>query len=274
MRCKYCFAQFKNVQEKISDIEIFAMIKMLKEYGFTKINFVGGEPFLIEGLDLLLEYAKRIGFYTSIVTNGSLITDSFLRKNYIYIDQIGVSIDSLHKVTNELIGRANESRIFDERFYSQVLSLINNYPISLKINTVASALNLKENIANIVNQFDIERWKIFQVLSVKNENDTYYKDFQISRSEFREFCEQQYNHLQEWKRNVLIQENDDIIRGSYIMINPEGKFFDNTKGYYTVSDKIINIGVEQALKEIKYDFDKFIKRDGDYFTKSKIKRAI
>jgi radical S-adenosyl methionine domain-containing protein 2 len=68
--------------------------------------------------------------------------------------------------------------------------------IKFKLNTVANALNWKENMAPIVEQWDPFRWKVFQVLLVESENDSVAKHrkgdfdkFYLSEEGFEEFCE-------------------------------------------------------------------------------------
>ena len=48
------------------------------------------------------------------------------------------------------------------------------------------------------------------------------------------------------------------------MVNPAGRFFDNAKGAYTYSDRILNAGVEEAFKQISTDIQRFEERGGQY----------
>jgi radical S-adenosyl methionine domain-containing protein 2 len=55
------------------------VIDLLYEAGVKKINFAGGEPFLFkEELGALLAQARGLGMYTSVISNGSLITDEWM----------------------------------------------------------------------------------------------------------------------------------------------------------------------------------------------------
>lgn len=51
---------------------------------------------------------------------------------------------------------------------------------------------------------------------------------------------------------------------SYLMINPEGRFYQNSKGSYTYSSSILEVGLESALSEIQFDQKKFLERKGMY----------
>ena len=61
MKCKYCFATFKDVKQSIlpkghlPKAEAIEIVKELAEYGFKKITFAGGEPTLCKWLpDLII----------------------------------------------------------------------------------------------------------------------------------------------------------------------------------------------------------------------------
>ena len=82
---------------------------MLREKGMHKINFAGGEPFLKERfLGNMVRFCKeQLGINTSVITNGSLVTERWLRKYGGYLDILGVSCDSFVESTNERIGRSD-----------------------------------------------------------------------------------------------------------------------------------------------------------------------
>ncbi|HRH36635.1 MAG TPA: hypothetical protein PKY12_16325, partial [Catalimonadaceae bacterium] len=63
---------------------------------------------------------------------------------------------------------------------------------------------------------------------------------------------------------ALVVEPADLIKGSYIMVDPAGRFFDNTSEGYRYSGKIHEIGCAEALREVKFDFSKFLDRGGRY----------
>ena len=85
MRCKFCFATFQDVK-KVANIpkghmpreDCLSVVDLLAQAGFKKINFAGGEPTLCPWLSDLIVRAKANGMITSIVTNGTRITDQWL----------------------------------------------------------------------------------------------------------------------------------------------------------------------------------------------------
>ena len=48
------------------------------------------------------------------------------------------------------------------------------------------------------------------------------------------------------------------------MITPDGKFYQNTAGKYIYSDEILTVGVQNALNQTNFDYEKFQKRGGAY----------
>lgn len=48
------------------------------------------------------------------------------------------------------------------------------------------------------------------------------------------------------------------------MLDPLGRFFQNTKGYIEYSRSILEVDLLEALAEVGWDREKFIKRGGVY----------
>lgn len=52
--------------------------------------------------------------------------------------------------------------------------------------------------------------------------------------------------------------------GSYIMISPDGRFFNNVDGKHNYSEPILEVGIEEALKQTPVLREVVYKREGDY----------
>ena len=48
------------------------------------------------------------------------------------------------------------------------------------------------------------------------------------------------------------------------MVDPGGRFFDNTEGKHNYSQPILEIGIQNAIEQVNYNFSKFISRGGIY----------
>jgi radical S-adenosyl methionine domain-containing protein 2 len=62
----------------------------------------------------------------------------------------------------------------------------------------------------------------------------------------------------------MVPETNSQILGSYAMVDPAGRFFDDLTGTHSYSKPILEVGVEQALQQVSFDFNKFLGRGGKY----------
>jgi len=265
MSCEFCFATFQDVKQIIlpkghlPKEQAIKIVKQIAAFGFEKITFAGGEPTLCPWLPELIKTAKTEGLTTMVVTNGSKLTDTFLEKNKNYLDWIAISIDSLKGTTNQIIGRKmSNNKTLSKDYYLSIIKKIKKYNYGLKINTVVTAVNYKEDLNNFIKEANPKRWKVLQVLPIKGQNDKSIDVLKISKKEFNLFIE---NHS---TCNNLVTEENDEMKGSYVMVDPAGRFFSNTKGYHEYSNPILNVGIEKAYSQMDYNYTKFINRNGLY----------
>ena len=268
MRCQFCFATFQDVKQSIlpkghlTKEESIEVVRQLADYGFEKITFAGGEPTLCPWLPELIATAKDAGMTTMIVTNGSKLTDSFLQANKTTLDWIAVSIDSLNAATNIATGRAiSGNRPLQFEYYTSLVDKIKLYGYGLKINSVISSKNFDEDMSEFIRYARPKRWKLFQVLPIKGQNDLHIADFIISEKQFKIFIEK---HRLLREVTSLIPESNTQMKGSYAMVDPAGRFFDDTHGIHNYSRPILEIGPQLAIQQVEYSFDKFVAREGIY----------
>lgn len=256
MKCKFCYATFEDmhVGKQMSYHDAVSIVSKLKEAGVEKITFAGGEPMLYKHLDPLIGYAKSLGITTSIITNGTLITAEWLSKMKPHLDWIGVSIDSLNQPTNELIGRKGKGWMD----YYDLVGQINSHGYKLKINTVVNAYNKDEDMNDFISFANPDRWKVFQALRVEGQNDQQFDEIKVSHGEFGWFLDKHE------KQPSLVPENNEAMTGSYLLIDPLGRLFENSTGSHTYSESLINNDVNTCLSQINLDRDMFIKRGGIY----------
>lgn len=253
-RCAYCFARFKNVNIILSKKECFKIISDLTRNGTQKLNFVGGEPTLCPFLGELVVFAKQSGLTTSIVSNGTGITPKFIATFKNSIDWIGLSLDSGIEEVQKVLGRGDGTLVQDIINKSK---MVKNAGIKLKINSVITRLNYAENISNVIEQIKPDRWKVFQALEIEGQNNNSIKNLLITQAEFENFI----------KRHEFLKpiaENNDVMTNSYVMIDPEGKFFQNSGNRYIFSKPILEVGMLQALEDIEFDRRKLVERGGIY----------
>lgn len=253
-KCLFCFGRFTTVTRRLTKKQALIVIRILANIGTKKLTFTGGEPLLCLYLGDLLVEAKSLNITTMIVSNGSFINESYLQKYHSYVDWIGLSIDSAYEETEMLLGRGNGYHVQNIR---KVVKIIKRFNIKLKINIVVTSLNYQEDMSELINELDPDRIKIFQVLKIQGENDVNVEDLLITQKQFLEFVERHREFNPTYETNELMQ-------GSYIMLDPLGRFFQNSKGYIEYSRSILEVDPLEALAEVGWDREKFLKRGGIY----------
>ncbi len=267
-RCKFCFAKFDDIRTTVLPKghlpreAALSLVKHLSKEGFKKITFAGGEPTLCPWISELIIAAKTCGLTTMLVTNGSKLNDEFFDKVNDFLDWVVLSIDSVDVDLNKSIGRRQGNLIMpDEAYYAAKVDLIKKWGIKLKINTVINAINFEDKrIATFIKTVQPLRWKIFQALKIEGQNNEHFDEMKVTEEQFAHFISN--NEIPNIPFAVI--EDNIAMTGTYIMVDPAGRFFDNTKGVHSYSRPILDVGVTQALGDITYSYKSFVQRDGLY----------
>jgi len=255
MKCKFCYATFEDMHviNQISKGDVFNILDKLKEGGVEKVTFAGGEPLLYRWIYEVISYSKKIDLVTSIITNGSLLTDELLTKFKGKLDWIGISIDSLNPETNLKIGRTSKKE-FD---YFVLIHKIKSMGFKLKINTVVNRYNQNEDMQKFISWANPSRWKIFDTLRVEGQNDTQFEEIRTYWNGFERFV-QKHSHPS------MVVEDNEAMTGSYLLIDPQGRLFENSEGRHTYSSKLQENTLNKCLSEINLNRKTFIDRGGIY----------
>lgn len=270
MRCGFCFATFQDVKREMDlpkghlpKEDCISVIDRIAEFGFEKINFAGGEPTLCPWLPDLIARAKAHRMTTSIVTNGSKITDEWLDALNDSLDWIGLSIDTVDPKKLIRLERAVGGKIpITEAKYLDIIRAVKQHGIRLKINSVVTSVTWEENFTSFIRLAKPERWKLLQALAVKGQNDAHIADFTVTAQQFEAYVHR--NRSVEDDGISVIPESNTAMTESYVMIDPAGRFFDNAQGAYRYSDPILKGGVARALKQVSIDPERFRQRGGKY----------
>ena len=137
LRCVYCMEEKDNIflkkENKLTDDEIYRIVKESASLGIKKIRITGGEPLVRTGIVELIGRINSIPGIEEInmTTNGILLYDKVeaLAKNG--LKGVNISLDSLKKERFKTLTRRGE--------LSSVLKAIDKcleYNLKVKINTV------------------------------------------------------------------------------------------------------------------------------------------
>ena len=122
----------------------------------------------------------------------------------------------------------------------------------IKINTVVSRHNYKIDMTDFIRMISPDKWKLFKVLPIS------FRDNSISDENFQEFIIR-HNSV----ADIIFPEDNEQMTESYIMIDPIGRFFQNsslTPSNYVYSKAILDVGVKIAFEEVEFCVKKFSNR--------------
>ena len=268
MNCRFCFATFQDFGRDVlpkghlAREDCLAVVEALAGAGFEKINFAGGEPTLCPWLPDLLRRASELGLTTSVVTNGSCITEEWLARTEGSLDWVAVSIDTLDPVKLQSLGRITRNGPMSELDYLGIVEVLKRGGVRLKINTVVTRQNCDEDMGEFISRARPERWKLLQALPVEGQNDGLVDSLLITQEEFEWYVAR--NRYVESLGISVVPESNELMMGSYVMVDPAGRFFDNVAGAHHYSRPINEVGVEAALREVTVEPEKFRSRNGRY----------
>ncbi|MBK9371641.1 MAG: radical SAM protein [Deltaproteobacteria bacterium] len=267
MKCRGCFARFEDVRTTVlprSHLPREAALQLTTALGtrFSKVTFAGGEPTLAPWLPDLIAAAKAAGATTMLVTNASRLDRRYLDGLIGRLDWLAMSIDSGLPATQRELVRATARGALSNEHYISTAEFARKAGIRVKVNTVVGALNAHENMAGFIEAVRPERWKVLQVLPVEGQNDGEVEPLLISRRAFREFLER-HQYLAQ-NGIAVVGEDNESMTGSYAMVDPAGRFFDNTAGRHSYSRPILSEGIDAAWGDISFHLDRFVDRGGVY----------
>lgn len=267
--CKFCFARFEDIPraDRLPKEIAITVPSMLAAAGAEKITFVGGEPTMCPYLGDLLAASKDVGLTTCIVTNASGLTEDFLNQWSHLIDWIGLSIDASNDEIHAAIGRGMRGDLARQRSHHLELALdawrrCKSRGIRMKLNTVVCKPNVDDDMTNLVLELMPERWKIFQVLPVEGQNDGDVDALLIENSEFGSWVAR-HEHIENHGIQ-FVPESNDLMRGSYAMLDALGRFYSNESGGHVYGPSLLEVGVQKAWEQNVFIEQRFNERGGVY----------
>ena len=126
-----------------------------------------------------------------------------------------------------------------------------NPAIKIKLNTVVNRVNWQDDFSDLISLIQPDKWKVLRVLPVTDQSMT------VTNEEFRFFL----NRHRKYRKIAVVEDNQDMVE-SYIMVDPQGRFFQNSpcSAGYEYSQPILGVGAEKAFSQVNFDVDKFSSR--------------
>jgi radical S-adenosyl methionine domain-containing protein 2 len=267
-RCDFCYftesghlASVQAGSQPTLDREGYLrLLRLLAEAGVLRLTFAGGEPTLCPFLeDLVLEWHRLQGGVrpvAMVVTNGTGLCESRVRRIQHALGAVKLSGESNSNLVEKALGRGYGAHV---QLIADRADMLHRLDIPVHLNSVICSRNWEEDLTPLVRRVNPTIWKIFQVLPVPGQNDAQISNLSISVEQFSDFLSR---HRQ--FEGIWAPEDNELMRGSYAMIDPLGRFFQSTpRGYLRSTHSILDVGVHEALQEIHIDWGKYDRRGGD-----------
>lgn len=256
-RCKFCFATFDDVPGRLTRDEARRVVALIAPRT-DKMTFVGGEPTLCPFLGDLIDDAHGAGLTTCVVSNGERLRPLILQ-HAAALDWVGLSVDTADETISTQLGRGTGNHV---RRSIELAELARAHGVRVKLNTVVTALTHDEDLSDLVRAIRPDRWKVFQVLPVAGQNDGKVEPLLIDAAQFQGYVAR-HAHLAAEGFGPIPETNADMT-GSYVMIDPMGRFFDNVDGRLVYSPGILDVGVEAAFARVRWERERLVARGGLY----------
>lgn len=214
-KCQTCLHwQRKPDKAVLSTAEGKDLIRQLSNGGVVNLSFTGGEPLLRKDIVELISYAKGEGFFTSLVSNGLLITERRARELVdAGLDSIFISIDAANaKLNDEIRGIPGYFELANSAI-DNLKSMRRNSSPKIFIKSTITTKNIKQLVplAALCDSKGIEGFT-FQLAQILKHND-----FKFDES----FLVEDRNY------DILIEQMDKVIK-------EYGKALNGSVMYYNV----------------------------------------
>lgn len=242
--CLFCYRDQES--EDLNFDDRIKVIDLVAKSGIRKLTFAGGEPLLIPEIKELIHYAKCKGLLVSMTTNGILLTDNLLDFCLEKLDWLTLSLDGADEREQLMMTRheGHVQRVLDILAYAEAY---NQKRCKIKINTVISNVNKDQimDIADLVLEFHIDRWKIFQFIPLRGMAKINKKTFYISNKCFED-CVYKIQDYMKNSMTLISISNRKNIESAHFVIFPDG----NVRISQNLRDQIVGNILVDDIKQL------------------------
>ena len=147
LHCVYCSnpVDYTAYGEELSTEEWLRVLRQGRELGATQLGFSGGEPLLREDLEILAAEARRLGYYSNLITSGVGLNERRIAAlKAAGLDHIQVSFQDSTREMNDFL---SSTRTFELK--RRVAKLVKAHGYPMVLNVVLHRLNI-DHVAQIL----------------------------------------------------------------------------------------------------------------------------
>ena len=140
LHCAFCYnpVDFARHEDELSTEQWKDVLRQARTLGSVQCGFSGGEPLLRDDLEELVAEARRLGFYTNLITSGVGLTETRIAAlKEAGLDHIQLSFQDSTRELNDFL---SSTKTFDLK--KRVAALIKKYDYPMVMNCVLHRHNL------------------------------------------------------------------------------------------------------------------------------------
>ena len=209
LQCPYCSnpVDFARYKDALTTDEWLNVLRQARALGAAQLGFSGGEPLVRSDLDTLVEEARRLGYYTNLITSGIGMDETRLKAlKDAGLDHIQISFQASSEELNDFLGAAKS---FAHK--TSVARLIKDYGYPMVLNVVIHRRNIDH---------------IEQILEMAIALD----------ADYVELASTQFYGWALFNRDQLLPSREQVSRAEAIAHQYQARLAGRMKIYYVVPD--------------------------------------
>ncbi|HEY2394839.1 MAG TPA: pyrroloquinoline quinone biosynthesis protein PqqE [Rudaea sp.] len=156
LHCVFCYnpVDFARDETEISTDDWLRVLREARELGAVQCGFSGGEPLQRADLEMLVEEARRLGYYTNLLTSGIGLNEARVAAlKQAGLDHIQLSFQDSTREVNDFL---SSTRTFDLK--RQAAALIKSQGFPMVMNCVIHRINIDhlDKIIELAVELDAE----------------------------------------------------------------------------------------------------------------------
>jgi pyrroloquinoline quinone biosynthesis protein E len=193
--------------DELSTEDWLRVLREGRELGATQLGFSGGEPLVRDDLEVLVAEARRLGYYSNLITSGIGLNErriAALKEGG--LDHIQVSFQDSTREMNDFL---SSTRTFDLK--RRIAKLVKQYDYPMVLNVVLHRLNIDH---------------VGQILELAAELE----------AEYVELANTQYYGWAYLNRDLLLPSREQLVRAEEVTNRFRERVGSRMKIYFVVPD--------------------------------------